>query len=101
MTRRLYLFLLAGAAYGDIATPRLGYIVDRSGLLRPVNGVAGAFTVGDAIEKDVLSAAYSGKTLVVKKDRELLVNGEAFEAPAGPAVITFDSKGLLTQVFFP
>lgn len=100
MTRRFCLFFLTAIAFADIASPRIGYIVDRSGSLRPVNGVAGAFTIGDAIEKNVVSAAYSGKTLVVKRDRELIVNGKTFEAPSGPVVVTFDSKGLLGQVFF-
>jgi hypothetical protein len=101
MSRRFCLFLLAAVALADIAPPRIGYIVDRSGSLRPINGVAGAFTIGDAIEKEVVSAAFSGRTLVVKKDHELIVDGKAFEAPAGSAVVKFDSKGLLEQVFFP
>jgi hypothetical protein len=100
MTRRFCIFLLAGAAGAQLLRPRIGYIVDRKGSLRPVDGVAGAFTLGTAIDQDVLCAAYSGKSLVIKKDRELLVDGITFEAGTGPVVVTFTRQGALHEVFF-
>ena len=100
MTRRFCIFLLAGAAGAQLQRPRIGYIVDRKGSLRPVDGVAGAFVLGPAVDHDVVSAACSGKSLVVKKDRELIVDGTAFEASVGPVVITFTPQGVLDEVFF-
>src|SRR3954454_1655439 len=101
MTRRYCLFLLSAAACAEIARPKVGYIVDRSGALRPVEGVAGAFTLGPPIDRDVISVAFSGKTLGVKKDPQLIVDGKPFESPVGPAVISFTSTGCLKDVFFP
>ena len=100
MTRRFCIFLLAGAAGAQLLRPRIGYIVDRKGWLRSVDGVAGAFVLGPVLDKDVLSAAYSGKSLVLKKDRELIVDRAAFDAPAGPVVVTFTPQGVLAEVFF-
>lgn len=96
----MFLFT-AAAAVAQIAHPRAGYIVDRKGALRPIEGVAGAFTVGAAIDRDVVSASFSGKTLIVKKDRSLLVDGKSFDAPSGPAAVTFLPDGRLREVFFP
>ena len=95
MTRRYCLFLLGAAALAQIARPRVGYIVDRSGALRPVEGVAGAFTLGPPIDHDVFSVAFSGKTLVIKKDHELIVDGKPFEAPVRPGgrLVHIDRSG--------
>jgi len=100
MTRRFCLFLLAGAAGAQLVRPRIGYIIDRKGSLRPVEGVAGAFVLGPAVDSDIVSAAFSGKSLVIKKDRELIVDGETFEAPGGAVIVTFTSRGLVNEVFF-
>ena len=101
MTRRYCLFLVSAAALAQIARPRVGYNGDRSGALRPVEGVAGAFTLGPPIDHNVVSVAFSGKTLVIKKERQLIVDGKPFESPGGPAVISFTSTGHLKDVFFP
>jgi hypothetical protein len=100
MTRRFCLFLIAGAAGAQLLRPRVGYIVDRKGSLRPVEGVAGAFVLGPAVDSDIVSAAFSGKSLVIKKDRALIVDGETFEAPGGAVIVTFTPHGLLNEVFF-
>jgi hypothetical protein len=91
---------LAGAAGAQLVRPRIGYIIDRKGSLRPVEGVAGAFVLGPAVDSDIVSAAFSGKSLVIKKDRELIVDGETFEAPGGAVIVTFTSRGLVNEVFF-
>jgi hypothetical protein len=65
MTRRAWLLLFGAVASAQIVRPKLGYIVDRKGGLHPVEGVSGAFIVGPAVDHDVISAAYSGKSLVV------------------------------------
>lgn len=107
MTRRFFLFTAAvfiataHIATAQVEAPRIGYIVDRAGALRPVNGVTGAFTLGPALAGDIVSAAFSGKCLVVKTAGELKVDDHAFEAPSGPAIVTFDEKRRLKEVFFP
>jgi hypothetical protein len=104
MFRKVSLVFTAIAVFGmsaQIAAPELGYIVDNSGGLRRITGVAGAFAVGPSIEADVITVAFSGKTLVIKKATELLVNGDSFPAPSGPAEAQFASNGSLEQVFFP
>ncbi|HYI95226.1 MAG TPA: hypothetical protein VEX68_16920 [Bryobacteraceae bacterium] len=101
MIRTLLFFVFLITAAAQIDAPRIGFIVDSKNFLRPVSGVAGAFTIGPAVEENVVSAAFSGKTLVVKKDVELLVNEERFEAPQGPIEVRFEAKGLLREIFFP
>jgi hypothetical protein len=101
MTRRAWLLLIGAVAGAQIVRPKLGYIVDRNGSLRRIEGVAGAFSIGVPIDHNVISAAYSGKLLAVKKERELILNGKAFEAPAGPAKIVFTSAGNIHRVFYP
>jgi hypothetical protein len=100
MIRCLLFFVFVIAAAAQIDTPRIGYIVDFKHSLRPVSGVAGAFTIGPTVQEDVIAAAFSGKTLVVKKDAELLVNEERFDAPQGPIEVRFGAKGQLKEIFF-
>ena len=100
MTRRFCLLLMSGAAGAQVTRPRIGYVVDRENCLRSVEGVAGAFTLGHVIEADVVSAAYSGKTLVVKKAAHVLVNDRTFDAPDGPMTVVFDGRGDAAEIFF-
>jgi hypothetical protein len=101
MTRRFCLILLSGAAAAEIAKPRIGYFVDRKNCLRSVDGVAGSFTIGPVLDWDVISAAFSGTTLVTKKQNILRVGERTFDAPEGPAEVEFDGKGEVSEVFFP
>ena len=57
--------------------------------------------MGPAVDSDIVSAAFSGKSLVIKKNRVLIVDGETFEAPGGAVIVTFTSGGLVDEVFFP
>ena len=101
MTRRSFLSLIAVAAYAQIDQPKCGYIVDRKGNLRILQGVPGAFTLGKVVQQAVVSAAYSGKSLIVKKEDELVVDGQRFDAPAGPIEVAFDPNGRPMEIFFP
>jgi hypothetical protein len=101
MTRRSCLFLLGGAAAAQIVTPRIGYIVDRENCLRAIEGVAGAFSMSAILERDVLSAAFSGASLVVKTAHELRIDDQTFDAPDGPAAVMFNDLGHVVEVFFP
>ena len=101
MTRRFCLALLGGAAAAQITKPRIGYIVDENNCLRAVEGVAAAFTLGPVLEQDVLSAAFSGQTLVVKKANQLRIGSRTFDAPPGPAVVVFGKTSDVLETFFP
>jgi hypothetical protein len=95
------MILVSGAAAAQIAPAHVGYVVDDTNGLRGVFGVAGAFTVGPVIEAGVVSAAFSGSSLVLKRDGALIVDGRHFDAPVGSAVVTFDAAGRVSEVFFP
>jgi hypothetical protein len=101
MTRRFCLCVLSGAvAAAQIGKPRMGYLLDREHNLRAVEGVPGAFTVGPIIERDVLSAAFSGKNLVIKKSDHVRVNENRFDAPEGRITVTFDRNRDVAEIYF-
>jgi hypothetical protein len=67
----------------------MGAIVDSSGALRPVQGVAGSFLLGPVSMSGVLSAACAKQLCLAKTDSTILsANGESGEtgAPPGPAI---------------
>lgn len=97
--------LLAAAGFAQISMPLIGYYRDRSGALRPVHGVAGAFSPGDVLQTDVLSVAWSGSEGFAKTDGELLLLDESgisrrLGAPSGPASFGFLSNGKAGWVRF-
>jgi len=47
---RVALLLLASCALAQVETPSIGLMLDASGALRPVYGVAGNFTLGDPVD---------------------------------------------------
>ena len=96
--RRLALFACALCCAEQLSSPVIGYVRTSSSELRPVLGVAGAFVLGEALERDVLSASFTSASGLVKKEREMLfyragrlVSRQA--APAGSAVFSFTSHG--------
>jgi hypothetical protein len=95
---RVMLLLAAGACLAQMTSPRIGYVRDVRGDVRPVYGVSGAFVLGEPIEDAVVAASFSGVAGLVKKDRSLLVyrQGErvaTLDAPAGNASFGFDASG--------
>ena len=101
MSRSSCLFVLRDYGGRTNRHPRIGYIVDSKNFLRPVYGVAGAFTL--ALRSKTMSSPLPSRaeTLVVKKDVELLVDEERFEAPQGPDRSSIRRKGELREIFFP
>lgn len=98
MRTRLLVVLAAIGCFAQMSAPRIGFVRDVAGSLRPVHGVAGAFVLGEAIVKDVVSAASSGAYTIVKTETEVLVleGGEIQsrqEAPAAEAAFGFDAQG--------
>jgi hypothetical protein len=100
MRLTLGLFLGIGCAWAQsgIDVPSAGAIVDSSGALRQVQGVAGNFWLGPASMSGVLSAACSEQLCLVKTNSKILsATGEA-DAPPGPAI--FDLSGDEAILFF-
>jgi hypothetical protein len=106
------LILIAAAggllAQSGITPPRVGYIRDEAGALRPVYGVAGSFVLGRPINKrPVISAAFSGRLGLAKTaaaiyafDREGRRLGR-LAAADGPAQFAFSPDGSEAIVFLP
>ena len=104
------LILVAGGllAQSGITPPRLGYIRDEAGALRPVYGVAGSFVLGRPIHKrPVISAAFSGRLGLAKTATALYAfNREGrrlgrLAAADGPAQFLFSPDGSEATVFLP
>lgn len=104
--RRLLLFLCwvcASAVYAraqsGIQVPTAGAIVDSSGALRQVQGVAGSFWLGPANISGILSSACSERLCLVKTDSKVLSPAGSVDAPPGPAIFGLDGDRAL--LFFP
>jgi hypothetical protein len=100
MKRFLPLFVAVCAqAQSGIDVPAPGVIVDSSGSLRAVEGVAGSFLLGPAVASGVLSAACSEQLCLAKTASKILsATGEA-DAPPGPAIFGWDGDSAV--VYFP
>ena len=104
--RRLLLFLwsvCASAVYlcaqSGIEVPAIGAIVDSSGTLRQVQGVAGSFLLGPASIPGVLSAACSELLCLAKTDSRIVSATGETDASPGPAIFGFSGDDAI--VFFP
>ncbi|MBI4874520.1 MAG: hypothetical protein HY822_07800, partial [Acidobacteria bacterium] len=90
-----------------LGSPRLGWMPDASGALRPLEGIAGAVTLGERAATDVLRAASSENWVLAQTAREILALprlGAAlarFPAPDGGAQFAFDREGEPAAVCFP
>ena len=63
-------------------------MLDQNGAARPVLGVAGSVTLGDAIANDVQALACSKRLCLLKTDAAVVSSsGESADAPPGPALI--------------
>ena len=103
--RRLALFVCSLSCAAQLSSPVIGYVRTSSSELRPVLGVAGAFVLGEALERDVLSASFTSLSGLVKKDREVLVyrSGRLLSrhaAPGGSALFSFTPRGEPATVQF-
>jgi hypothetical protein len=85
-------------AQSGIDVPGMGAVIDSSGALRPVQGVAGNFLLGPAMLSGVLSAACSERLCLAKTDAKIVSATGETDAPAGPAIFAMD--GDQAVVFF-
>lgn len=100
-------FSLAALAQTRLEVPRLGFLVDAQGRLRPLTGAAGNFLLGDPLIENVLSATASERFVLAKQFRDvLLLSGDGvllrrFPAPEGPALFAFTEAGDPALAYFP
>ncbi len=80
-------------AQSGVTTPSIGFILDRTGGIRPVSGLAGNFLVQRSVLNGVLSFSCSSSTCVAKTENALAASGASFPAPSGPALISLDAAG--------
>jgi len=98
--RALIFFLgICAWAQSGIEVPAIGMIVDSSGALRQVQGVAGSFLLGPASMTGVLSTACSDQLCLVKTGSTILSATGETDAPPGPAIFGFSGDSAI--VFFP
>jgi hypothetical protein len=86
--RVLPLFFMIASAMAQIERPGLGLMLDQDGAARPVYGVAGSATLGDAVANGALAVACSKRMCLVKTESSVIgPKGENVDAPPGPALI--------------
>lgn len=95
----LLLCVMPAFAQSAIAPPLLGIMRDSGNQLRRVFGVAGAFALSDAEQRDISGVAFSGRFGLVKTGSQVLVLDErgavvrSLPAPQGKALFAFDAAG--------
>ncbi len=90
--------LLSSYAVGQIEQPRIGVMLNRDGSARPVLGMAGSTTLGDAAANGVISSSCAAICLF-KTDSAIVSATGSVGAPPGPALFSFTSDSVL--VYFP
>jgi hypothetical protein len=96
------LLFLSALGRAQLTPPRIGFISDREGALRPVIGVSANFLLGDAVAQSVLSAGYSGTFGFVKTETSLTVLSDSVNAyfPTSPGPALFSFFGTTGFVYF-
>jgi hypothetical protein len=96
---QLLFWTACACAQSGIEVPAIGAIVDASGALRPVQGVAGNFLLGPVTVSGVLSAACSERFCLAKTDSTIVSAAGGTDAPQGPAIFGLGDHSAM--VFFP
>jgi len=86
-------------AQAGLDVPLVGRMIDASGALRDVTGIAGAFTLGEAKVPQVLSIACGVEMCLAKTDSQVISDASAVDAPPGSAY--FALEGSQALVYFP
>jgi len=93
-----FFLLIVLPVEAQIARPQIGYVVDSSGSLRPVLGIAAAATLGTAALENTTSFACSAKLCLVKTDAALISFAQGASSvqnvpvAPGPAIIALDER---------
>jgi hypothetical protein len=81
-------FIAIASACAQIERPGLGLMVDRDGAARPVYGIAGNATLGDAVATGALASACTRRLCLIKTESSVIgSSGQIADAPPGPALI--------------
>ena len=107
--RRASLFLLFvgavfSAAQSPLDRPRIGYLVDSSGALRPLYGTAANFILGEVLSSGHASCASSNTATLVKTPEAILLIGPDGDEKArwaetrGEAMFAFHTDGAAALV---
>jgi len=94
-------------AQPSLTPPQIGFIQDSGNALRPVNGIAGNFVLGDSTVGNVEAVSFSGTFGILKAYSTLSVvdrQGQVVatqDAPAGPALFAFSRAGTPALVYLP
>jgi hypothetical protein len=104
--KRFFLVLAAGTAalaQSGLNVPQAGLMVDHSGTLRIVTGIAQSFIAGGAVRTGVLSAACGRSLCLAKTDTSVFDarnSGDAgISTPPGPALFAIRDQSAL--LYFP
>jgi hypothetical protein len=92
---RLAAFLLAGCAFAQVEIPTIGMMLDASGALRPVYGVAGTFTLGPAQEGSKASAVLDSGRLVTAYGTVFVDGGELVVRRPDVSEVRFAVSGIV------
>ncbi len=79
--------------------PQLGKMLDRSGAVRTVYGIAASVTLSGAETTGVISSACSKTFCLAKTETAIVSAMGSVDAPAGPALFAFDGDAAF--VWFP
>ncbi|MGD1094351.1 MAG: hypothetical protein ABSB35_20475 [Bryobacteraceae bacterium] len=86
-------------AQAELERPQLGTMLDSNGAVRPVFGLPGSITVGEATLTGVLSTTCSAKLCLAKTESGIWSASGMTSAPNGPAIFALD--GTAAFVYFP
>jgi hypothetical protein len=94
-------FAMCICAWGQsgLNRPQLGKMLDASGAVRTVYGIAASVTVGDPEMGGVLSSGCSNTVCLAKTETGIVSASGSVSAPAGPALFAFDGDAAF--VWFP
>jgi hypothetical protein len=86
-------------AQSGIDRPQIGKMLDASGAVRTVYGIAASVTLGDPEMTGVVSQGCSKTFCLAKTETAVVSASGSVDAPAGPALFAFD--GDLAFLWFP
>jgi hypothetical protein len=97
--KRILPWIFGAVCACGIDVPSVGVLIDPTGALRAVKGVAGNFLLGAPAALGIISAACSEQLCLAKTDSQILSAIGATDAPPGPAIFGFDAQEAI--VYFP
>jgi len=88
--KALIALAVCGCASAQIDRPQLGKMLDSTGAVRTIYGIAASVTLGDAELTGVVSMGCSKQLCLAKTEASILWPGGMVDAPVGPALFAFD-----------